>query len=617
MSHIVFVADLFADEYIGGAELTTEALIEACSFEYIKLKAKDVTIETLQKYSKSFWVFGNFTQMDPNLVPTIVANIRYAVLEYDYKFCQYRSTHKHVTATGNDCDCHEGNLGKLISAFYFGADDMFWMSEGQRQVYSERFPFLENKGIILSSVFSKDTLKQIKFLQNNKKKSGWLVQKSDSWIKGTEDAQAWCENQNLDFECFSGLTHSQLLMKFYRADGFVFYPKGHDTCPRVVIEAKLLGCKLELNDNVQHAKEPWFDTTDLESIVGYLESRTSVFWSRITRAMDITSTISAYTTTYNCKSQGYPYEESIKSLINNFDEIVVVDAGSTDGTFERLLELVDDYPNKLLVHRHNIDFDHPRWAIHSDGDLKAKARSMCTKDWCWQMDVDEIIHEGEREKIQDFLKLIPKAYDIAALPVVEYWGSAGKVRVDVNPWKWRLSRNKSHITHGIPKELRMIDEDGHIYANKGTDSCDYIDITDYNILPHATFYDKAVHAARISALSGNEEARKQYELWFNQISKILPTIYHYSWYNIERKISSYKSHWGKFWKSMYNLDTEDTAENNVCFDKPWSSVTEEDIKKLAQNLEEKTGGHIFHTKINWDNSTPSVSLEISGPINDC
>mgnify|MGYP003628251792 FL=1 len=49
MTKIVFVADLFAEQYVGGAELTTEALIEACPFESIKLNAKDVTIETLQR----------------------------------------------------------------------------------------------------------------------------------------------------------------------------------------------------------------------------------------------------------------------------------------------------------------------------------------------------------------------------------------------------------------------------------------------------------------------------------------------------------------------------------------------------------------------------------------
>ena len=225
MSHIVFVADIFAEEYPGGAELTTEALIESSPFEYTKVKAKDVTMETLQQYSKAFWVFGNFTQLDPKLIPSLVTNIRYAICEYDYKFCQYRSTHKHLAETGSECDCHDQTVGKLISAFFHGADELFWMSSGQRDEYVARFPFLEGKGIVLSSVFSKKALKTLKFLKGNTNRKGWLVQDSSSWIKGTQDTVEWCKSQGLEYETFKGLSHSDLLMKFYKAEGFAFLPK--------------------------------------------------------------------------------------------------------------------------------------------------------------------------------------------------------------------------------------------------------------------------------------------------------------------------------------------------------------------------------------------------------
>ena len=89
---------------MGGAELTTEALIEACPFEYVKIKSKDVTVATLQQYKDSFWIFGNFAFLNMKLFPSIVGNIRYAVLEYDYKFCKYRSIEKHKHETGEDRD---------------------------------------------------------------------------------------------------------------------------------------------------------------------------------------------------------------------------------------------------------------------------------------------------------------------------------------------------------------------------------------------------------------------------------------------------------------------------------------------------------------------------------
>ena len=610
MSKVVFVSDFFVDEIIGGAELTTQALVESCPFPYVRIKAKDVTIETLQKYQDHYWIFGNFSNLNYNLIPTMVGNIRYSVLEYDYKFCKYRSIERHLEEGGEECDCHTQTLGKLISAFYFGSDQMFWMSSAQEQRYIDRFPFLEDKGRVLGSVFDKNDLRRLEFLRDGPKTTAWLVQKSDSWIKGTEDAIEWCEKTEKEYEVFEKLSRIDILNKFYNAKGFCFLPRGGDTCPRVVIEAKILGCELKLNENVQHANEAWFAKGTPESILEHLKALPERFWNDIKKRMDLTSTIGAYTTTYNCISQGYPFEECINSLKSNFDEVVVVDAGSTDGTWERLQEI-----EGIRAYKHDVDFDHPRWAIKSDGELKAKARGYITSDWAWQMDVDEVIHTDERWKIQRLLQQAPKAFDLLSLPVVEYWGSTGKVRIDVNPWKWRLSRNKDHITHGIPAELKALDDEGFEYALKGTDSCDYIHVETDKRIPHASFYDDTAHKIRTEALKGDETHLQAYQGWVEQVVEMLPTVYHYSWYDIERKITSYKTHWGKFWKSMYNLDTEDTAENNVCFDKPWSEVTSDDIKVLAQRLEEEKGGHIFHQKVDWNDKTPWIELTKEGPLN--
>ena len=74
------------------------------------------------------WVFGNFSNLNVELIPTIVSNIAYSVLEYDFKFCKYRSTHKHKMAEGVDCNCHNDMQGKMISAFLHGARSIWWMS---------------------------------------------------------------------------------------------------------------------------------------------------------------------------------------------------------------------------------------------------------------------------------------------------------------------------------------------------------------------------------------------------------------------------------------------------------------------------------------------------------
>ena len=77
-----------------------------------------------------------------------------------------------------------------------------------------------------------------------------------------------------------GLQYGEFLEKLAMSKGICFLPQGMDTCPRFVIEAKLLGCDMELNDNVQHSKEDWWNK-DVEEIFSYLENRADYFWSRV------------------------------------------------------------------------------------------------------------------------------------------------------------------------------------------------------------------------------------------------------------------------------------------------------------------------------------------------
>ena len=68
---IIFVADLFTDEYSGGAELTTEALFGTSPYKTYKLKSSDLTEQQIQQGINKIWVFFNFSQMNLNLIPNL------------------------------------------------------------------------------------------------------------------------------------------------------------------------------------------------------------------------------------------------------------------------------------------------------------------------------------------------------------------------------------------------------------------------------------------------------------------------------------------------------------------------------------------------------------------
>jgi glycosyltransferase involved in cell wall biosynthesis len=317
--------------------------------------------------------------------------------------------------------------------------------------------------------------------------------------------------------------------------------------------------------------------------------------------------LSGYTTTYNCIKSEYPWKDSIQSLLGFCDEVIVLDGGSDDGTWEELLRWAD-IEDKLVVNQHTIDWKDERFAYQSDGAQKARARSFCSGNWCWQSDVDEVVKEEDYQKVRDLLEKLPDEIDILCLPVIEYWGNKGKVRVDVNPWKWRLSRNKSHITHGIPASHRRYDDQNRLYAAEGTDGCNYIHMETYENLPAATFYSQEMENIRQAANAGQEQFLTIYKDVLQHLINNMPVVYHYSWYNLERKIKNYRDYWSKFWCSLYNKTLEDTAENNMMFDKPWLEVSDKEIKELAQRLETEMGGWIFHRKIDWDQKTNWITL---------
>tara|TARA_B100000035_G_C21033248_1_gene569490 strand:+ start:969 stop:2816 length:1848 start_codon:yes stop_codon:yes gene_type:complete len=607
MVDYIFVSDFFSDQVTGGAELTTEAFLEGKE-NVERVNSRNVDLDFIKKNISKYWIFGNFSGIDFNLIPTIIHNLKYFVIEYDYKFCKYRSEHKHIEAEGV-CNCHNESIGKLVSTFYHGAEKIFWMSDGQKENYFKKFPFLKNNdNFTISSAFTKDSLKKLE--KNTCKSDGkYLILNSNSWIKNTNKSIEHAKERKLDYKLISNLSYEDMLNEIASSEGLIFLPSGYDTCPRLVIEAKLLGLDLILNDNVQHKNEAWFKTK--ESAFKYLSNRQKVFWSEIDKSINKHRTISGYTTTYNCVSQKYPFIESIKSMLGFCDEVIVVDGGSDDGTLEKLNKLKDsDDRVKIIINEK--DWNNKRFAVF-DGDQKAVARSYCNSDWCWQQDSDEIVHEKDYEKVQKVIKMTPKSYDLVALPVIEYWGKNKKVRIDINPWKWRLSKNKDYITHGIPNHLRLIDQDGQLYARQGTDGCDYVNKKDFSIIPFVNFYTQEVHHIKGYALSGNEKAQEIYENWFNNIINNFPSVFHYSWYDLERKINTYKNYWSKHWQSLYDIDQNDTPENNMFFNKPWSEVTDSDISSLAKKLEKEMGGWIFHRKVDFNQKTPWMYIEREDP----
>lgn len=282
----------------------------------------------------------------------------------------------------------------------------------------------------------------------------------------------------------------------------------------------------------------------------------------------VTPKISGYTTVYNALNLGYPVEECIRSMLGFCDEVVVVDGVSSDGSWELLQKLaMEDERVKLYQN----EFD---WTENGvDGIQKSFSRCLCENEFLWQMDIDEIVHEDDYEKIKLLAKKFPKNADILHLPIIELWSTDDWVTGRKNCWKWRLSRNKPEITHGICKQARMTDEiTGKTYAKKHMcDGCCPINVMSGDPIPHVGFYNEQLDVMRIYS-------PQQYEETVNQIFDQLVPVFHYSWYNLENKIKQLKKggNWCKLWMLLYNSSEPEERFPNV--------ETDEQVKEVAKKL---------------------------------
>jgi len=283
MKNILFVCDLFVDEYIGGAELTTEAIIEKTPNDYniIRIKSASVTEKLIEEHKDDIWVFGNFSGVDFTLLLDIIKKVKnYYVLEYDFKFCEHRSIMVHERRE-SECNCQNTQKGKITFLFLTKSKAIFWMSERQFKIQKTIFPSLEKtNNIVLSSVFSERDIKYIKELNNvrNKKNNKFIILNSFSPIKNTEGCIEYAKNNNLEYKLIDNLPYFLLLRELSNSRGLIFLPSAEDTCPRIVIEAKLLDCEIILNKNVLHAEEEWYDKSK-ELIFDYLQNNCNLFWN--------------------------------------------------------------------------------------------------------------------------------------------------------------------------------------------------------------------------------------------------------------------------------------------------------------------------------------------------
>ena len=219
----------------------------------------------------------------------LIRTQRFVKVEYDYNWCQKRSPVAHLVSIGENCDCLQNKempFAPIYKKLHEKAEHIFYMSMGQLLLHKSHLgPVVSHNISVLSSCFSDDTIDKLLSMGEGDEGDKWLIvggkNQWHSWCKGVQTAQDFAKSNEMETKVVVDVSHSDLMEEMRDSCGLIFLPNNPDTCPRIVIEAKLMSRNIIMNENVQHKEERWFKDKEPKDVGKYLKSRPQFFWNTI------------------------------------------------------------------------------------------------------------------------------------------------------------------------------------------------------------------------------------------------------------------------------------------------------------------------------------------------
>ena len=126
--------------------------------------------------------------------------------------------------------------------------------------------------------------------------------------------------------------------------------------------------------------------------------------------------VSAFTFIKNGQILGYPFLESIQSILPIVDEFIINVGESEDETLA-LIKSIENSKIRIIESKWNNKMQDRGYVY---GQQKMIAHYNCTGDWAFYIEGDEVYHESELKKIKESMKLHLNDSEVEAL-VFDYY----------------------------------------------------------------------------------------------------------------------------------------------------------------------------------------------------
>jgi len=349
MKELTFVSDFFLEDgVLGGAELYNHNLLQELKTKYniTRVKSHLVDGNLLNNRKNSTFIVSNFMNL-PGPMKEILKLLDYIILEHDHKYVATNDPSKFVNMIAPRSQV-------INQEFFHKARAVFCQSKIHAEVLQKNL-LLDRVVNLSCNLWSDEQLELLKTFTNSEKKTEYAYLQSGNRNKGMPAAVKFCKDNQISAHPIPNLPQEQFFKQLSGVEKLIFFPQWLESFNRLVVEAKILGCKIVTNKLLGVASEKWFRETKAEDLIATLREKRDGVLGVITTFIEGNETkdlfidpikvpkITIITSLY--KASAY-IENFMKNITSQtvFDkcELLILDANSPDGEYESCIKYYED-----------------------------------------------------------------------------------------------------------------------------------------------------------------------------------------------------------------------------------------------------------------------------------
>tara|TARA_R110000824_G_scaffold204786_2_gene389523 strand:+ start:2479 stop:4095 length:1617 start_codon:yes stop_codon:yes gene_type:complete len=342
---VVFIADFFVEQVLGGGELNDDLLIKLLQKndkEVSSIRTTQINLEFLKEHQGDFFIISNFIGLSEECKRWLTHNAAYIIYEHDHKYLSNRNPAQYA---------HFKPPQKDLRNFYFykNAVGVICQSTFHKNILVQNLG-LDNIISVGGNLWSAESLAKLKSLAATKKREACSIMDSPIPHKNTHKAVAYCKSKGNQYELVADNDYFSFLEKMGKNETLVFFPSTPETLSRLVCEARMMGMSVVTNGLVGAAKEEWFNKKGADLII-YMEQKKEEIVKIILSLMEkrpqtCKPKISIISTFHDADAFLVGFlKNMVEQTIFKDCELILVDADSQGNEKDLIASYQEKYPN--------------------------------------------------------------------------------------------------------------------------------------------------------------------------------------------------------------------------------------------------------------------------------